>query len=394
MVYPYYSELQNLVSSMNRGNFSLWYNKFIPLNNFGACKACDQNGDDKNSVTHYCQQYNNTSKDLIAKLLHRKHIDLAQFCGSFSKKYETVVFKAKLQSPLITGIGESHPNEVSMVFDHNMGIPYIPASGIKGIVRFAHTLGLVDDLPDEMIKRDKDGNSFFDDEEDWTNIPELFGAQGKRGCLIFLDAYPEKVPELHLDIMNPHYGKYYSADQNETPPGDYLDPNPIKFLTVSKNTEFIFRALVDNKHVELIDHVKTAFRRALTLEGVGAKTAVGYGVFEALLEEESNSVLAFIKEENERQARKMEEAIAIAEDERRKGLTEDDIMVEEIAALGNDRSQIPPLVKKCLDGNFQRHVYEVLKEKLTTLGEWKPAGSRQRKQKMKNRNAKIEKKLG
>lgn len=378
---------------MNRGNFSLWYNKFIPLSNFGDCKMCDQKGDDKNPVTFYCQQYNNTSKDLIVEILNRKHIAQAQFCGSFSSKYEMVVFKAKLQSPLITGIGESHPHEVSMVFDHNMGIPYVPASGIKGIVRFAHTLGLLDVVPDEKIKKDKDGNAFFDDEADWTNISELFGTQGARGRLLFLDAYPEKAPDLHVDIMNPHYGKYYSYDQNETPPGDYLDPNPIKFLTVSIGTVFVFRALVDKNCGELLESVKAALRKALTEEGVGAKTAVGYGRFETLIEEESKSVLEFTKEENERQARKAEEAIAAAEVKRRENLTEDDIMVEEIVAHRNDMSQIHVLVKKCIDGSFQRPVYEVLKETLTNLGEWKPAGSRQRKQKMRIRNEKIEAKL-
>jgi CRISPR-associated protein Cmr6 len=79
--------------------------------------------------------------------------------------------------------------------------------------------------------------------------------------------------------MNPHYGDYYSDENGETPPADYLDPTPIKFLTVSKGTKFTFRALVPQDS-NLFEPVKIAFENAIKDEGVGAKTAVGYGRFE------------------------------------------------------------------------------------------------------------------
>lgn len=278
-VYPYYDDLKKIASNMIKGNFGLWYNKFIPIKDFESCKASDGMGDENNTVSHYNDTYKNIKKDTINKLLDKKHQDQASFCVSFSPKYETVIFKAKLKTPLITGIGETHPHEVSMVFDHNLGIPYIPASGIKGIVRFAHTLGLIADIPQEKIKTDKNGK-YFDDEEAWTDVPQLFGTQDKRGAVVFLDAYPENVPDLHVDIMNPHYGEYYGDDTNRIPPADYLNPVPIKFLTVAMGTVFIFRALVAKESPELLSKVKKAFNKALTLEGVGAKTAVGYGIFD------------------------------------------------------------------------------------------------------------------
>jgi CRISPR/Cas system CMR subunit Cmr6 (Cas7 group RAMP superfamily) len=97
------------------------------------------------------------------------------------------------------------------------------------------------------------------------------------------------VPDLHVDIMNPHYGDYYGADTSRTPPADYLNPVPIKFLTVAKDTAFIFRALVGKNQVDLVKKVKNAFEKALTAEGVGAKTAVGYGRFDILTDSESVS---------------------------------------------------------------------------------------------------------
>ena len=284
MVYPYYEELQNLVPTMKKGNFGLWYNKFIPIKNFDSCKASDERGNENNAVSYYYDKYNSIQKDTINKLLDKKHQDQVDFYTALSSRYESVVFTAQLKTPLITGIGETHPHEVSMVFDHNVGIPYIPASGIKGIVRFTHTLGLIVKIPDDkLVELDKDGKPcppHFDDEENWTGVPQLFGTQGQRGSVIFLDAYPEKMPELHIDIMNPHYGDYYGDDTYRTPPADYLNPVPLKFLTVAEGTVFIFRVLVDKEIAGLKDKVKTALKKALTEEGVGAKTAVGYGIFD------------------------------------------------------------------------------------------------------------------
>ena len=397
MFYPYYKSLQEQTQNMNNGNFGLWYNKFIPITDYdhkkSPCKASDNKGDPDNAVKFYADHYSKLNKTDIHRTLSKKHLDHAGFCDGLSLKYEKVIFKAKLKTPLITGIGETHPHEVSMVFDHSMGIPYIPASGIKGIVRFAHTLGLLADIPPEKIQTDKDGKEYFDDEKDWTNIPQLFGTQNKRGAVFFLDAYPEKVPNLHIDIMNPHYGDYYGDDTNKTPPADYLNPIPIKFLTVAKDTVFVFRALVDRELIELTEKVKTAFKKALTEEGVGAKTAVGYGLFENLQEEESESVFEFIKKEKERKAQEAKEAIAQAEAERLASMTEDEKMIEEIANLQKDTSQISALFQKCIAGDFASRVYMKLKEKLKNLDEWKPYGSKKKKAKMKDRNANIEAKM-
>ena len=288
-VYPFNKDLQSVAVPMTKGNFGLWFNKFIPIRDFASCKPSDDKASDEKdkkdlTVEYYANKYATFSREnLLKKLLESRHSDQDSFCRTMGVQFETIVIKAKLKSHLITGIGESHPHEVSMVFDHNLGVPYVPASGIKGIVRFAHTIDLIDKIPEgELIIRDKDGKPcqpHFDDEQPWTNIPALFGTQKNRGAVIFLDAYPEKVPELHVDIMNPHYADYYGDDTNRIPPADYFNPVPIKFLTIAKDTVFVFRALVERKAAGLLDKVKTAFTRALTVEGVGAKTTVGYGIF-------------------------------------------------------------------------------------------------------------------
>lgn len=291
-VYPFSQELQEASGRMDKGNFGLWYNKLIPISEKNNCKVCDEKGDDKEVVGYYKNQYKKFQNNRTTRqLLDQKHQNQNSFGKALSDKYKTVAFKAKLISPLITGIGETHPHEVSMVFDHNLGIPYIPASGMKGIVRFAHTVGLLFDEDGNFTKKyvePKDGVEVIDEDDESTFIPQIFGTQKNRGAVIFLDAYPETVPDLHIDIMNPHYGEYYRDNEPPTPPADYLSPTPIKFLTVAKETVFIFRALVKKDPPELQEKVAKALLGALTKEGVGAKTAVGYGLFEICGKEKQN----------------------------------------------------------------------------------------------------------
>jgi len=223
VIYPFPDTLKKEARDMTKGNFGLWYNKFIPVNPVkedkddkkDAFKACDVSGKVTDVVKFYQECYKqmiqNEAGNTLKKLLERKHLDQSAYCGSFPvNDYEVITSRATLKTPLITGIGESHPHEVSMVFDHNLGIPYIPASGVKGIVRFAHAIALWESgVPQEYLKTDEKKGLEYIDDESYEAIYGIFGNQKNRGQVVFLDAYPEKVPDLHIDIMNPHYGDYY-----------------------------------------------------------------------------------------------------------------------------------------------------------------------------------------
>lgn len=322
MFYPYSAQLQTAAKSFSKGNFSLWFNKLIPLNNENKCEPCDEQGNDKKKgkvVQYYESKYNELKTNAtLRKMLAEKHDSQEQYCAILKKAdYEIIDFKAELKSPLITGIGQPHPNEIGMVFDYTMGIPYIPASSVKGIVRFAHTIGLIDsDDSSEFIKQDKEGE-YIEESNQKTLIPFLFGGdletektekkeiEKQKGKVIFLDAYPDKVPDLHVDIMNPHYGEYYSKGE---PPADHLSPSPLKFLTVESGTTFIFRAIVSKEIYSIEDDVRKAFQTALEVEGVGAKTTVGYGRFKIGKPHEIEK-----KRELEEKARKKEGELRKAE---------------------------------------------------------------------------------
>lgn len=285
MSYPFSIDLQEAGNEFSSGNFSLWFNKLIPVNEAENFKACDDRGSTKNVVAFYKSMYDRMRQCSVLKnLLLKKHEAQSHFCRHYeSAGFNTLEIKAKLISPLITGIGRTHPSEAGMTFDHTLGIPYLPANGIKGLVRLGHILNLMKDPEKAALLISGDD---LDDTHPESNIPDLFGGDRDsgddsttfRGRAVFLDAYPEKVPSLKVDIMNPHYGEYYGDEQGVKPPGDYLSPVPVQFLTVPEGETFVFRAIL-TKDERLNSAVSEAFFIALREQGFGAKTAVGYGRF-------------------------------------------------------------------------------------------------------------------
>ena len=248
---------------------------------------------------------------------------------------------AKSVAPFTTGLGNEHPLENGFAFLNPYGLPYLPGSGVKGVVRRA---------AEELAHRD-----FFENDSGWTlpAIWHLFGFErwpkpkdepsqaawaewvdgfpvspeeieaylGRvldsrseshaelkkkvlsapnplralvcerqlhvRGALDFWDVVPQ-VPrgvDLHVEIMTPHQTHYYAKGDS---PHDSGSPNPIPFLTVPPGSSFAFHVTCDRGHLERVapdlaenDHCKkllqSAFTHAFDWLGFGAKTAVGYG---------------------------------------------------------------------------------------------------------------------
>jgi CRISPR-associated protein Cmr6 len=162
-------------------------------------------------------------------------------------------------SRFIPGMGNSHPLENGMTWHHTLGVPYLPGSSVKGITHaWAKT---------------------------WANATEkdinaIFGFENHVGEIIFLDALPLAPVKLEPDIMALHYGNYYANP--DQPPRDWDDPIPIPFLTIAKGQRFVFTLLPRKKTCDP-DHLVIAkewLKQALSIIGAGAKTAVGYGIFQ------------------------------------------------------------------------------------------------------------------
>ncbi len=304
MIYPFCKDTQNCLSNYSKGNYSLWFNKFVPVSEQNMFKYCEEKtGKSENALNYYQKQYEKVvnGNPELNNLLLKKHHQQIEFCENMSSCYHILTLTAKLQSPLVIGIGQTHPCETGITFDHNLGITYIPASSLKGVIRFAHTLEILKNYPLDKLKNDKNG-LYLDETDPATFISEIFGGEkmcdakkemcAYRGKAIFLDAYPTVKPELYVDIMTPHYGDYYSGDRPK-PPTDTQDPNPIKFLTVNPGISFAFRVLVEKTEngEKLTKMVKIAIGHALEDEGIGAKTANGYGRFSISIQDKEDDGL-------------------------------------------------------------------------------------------------------
>jgi CRISPR-associated protein Cmr6 len=282
--YPLNTDLKDQMTNFDKGNFSLWYNKFIPLSSESQLHPCDNSGVKDKCINLYKNKYHDFYKNLILKeKLTKKHTYQMHYCNICENSgYKTITIKAKLLTPLVLGIGESHPSETSIVFDRTLGIPYIPASSIKGINRYSRSV--------EYVLESENIDFSYDKPDEKSLIPLFFGSQTKKGDIVFLDAYPVNLPELKEDIMNPHYRGYYGNDNNKeiTPPSDTENPVPIKFLAVKEGAEFVFRILyrtektVSDSKEQIKEKITNFFKRSLTKEGIGAKTSLGYGHFEIL----------------------------------------------------------------------------------------------------------------
>ncbi len=383
--FPYSADLQRAAGvdknfdRFKHGNFGLWFNKFVPLANQQEPKASNNTGSTTDVVEYYKEQFRTN----VTELLVNKHLNQIGFCKAMEQLgYTLIVFHAKLKTPLITGIGESHPHEIGMVFDHTMGIPYIPASGIKGVSRLHFILNHIEqNMPD--------GDSV--DVESIDGFVDAFGAQEKRGNVVFLDAYSTKTPKLKVDVMTPHYGDYYK-EGSEIPPADNQNPNPIKFLTVQEGTEFIFRMVVKDAKIDTV----TAAVKKMFENGIGAKTALGYGAF-TVLTLNNDPFEQELQRKEEQKQREQEEARRKAEEEAQRQKIEKmsphERLLYQIGRLDNDTGKIAELTVDLLNGDYSRDVFIAFKEKLQQLGQWKPSGSRQRKNKLKQRNDEINRRI-
>jgi len=216
------------------------------------------------------------------------------------KKFKATDFfkiQKKLSWRMVIGLGGSHPQETSMVLHHIYGIPYIPASAVKGVTRhwavqkFAEILfknknEKFDKCLEKISKsleecKDKDLDNLKikieNKEINFNELIKIFGTQEEEGKVIFFDAFPSEDIKLKIDIMNPHYPDYYSGKE---PPTDWQSPNPIKFLTVEKTKFTFYLCLKPSEGSQLLEKAKILLEDSLKNYGIGAKNALGYGLFE------------------------------------------------------------------------------------------------------------------
>ncbi len=196
--------------------------------------------------------------EYVARLLTLMH-HLGGYWGAF-----------KATSSFVSGLGNSHPTENGMVWHPTLGLPYLPASSLKGFMRAAAAAQGCD--------------QGWDKEE----IKRIFGAQPSdvacQAHVQFFDAIPIQAPSLQWDVLTPHYANWTPED----PPGDWRSPIPIKFLVVNEAV-LLISFVVDANYPErtrVQEKLMHLLTEGLCSYGIGAKVNVGYGRFEPELKEQ------------------------------------------------------------------------------------------------------------
>jgi CRISPR-associated protein Cmr6 len=214
------------------------------------------------------------------------------------KETFNLLFPAVATAPFVTGMGNEHPLENGLSFLWPYGVPYLPGSGVKGVIRQAfRELSIDGDTTSALLGLES----------------ERGGQDHRKGALIFHDVIPEiQSDRLKVEIMTPHFNDYY---QKGLPPHENGDPEPIYFLTVPEGSRFDFMVSCDEAFLSRLAPdllaqqdgqarwqliLQQAFEYAFDWLGFGAKTRVGYGAMQA--DQKAMADLEYEKAQAEKQA--------------------------------------------------------------------------------------------
>lgn len=249
------------------------------------------------------------AKNFLDDLLEEREYFLAQLSNS----HELAILRGEPGTRLIHGMGAAHVRETSITLHPLYGIPYIPASSLKGTLRSwvvqAFFKGKEENLKEENIASPEQKQIlkiFFD----------LFGSEECQGGLNFYDAFVERDFSLVPDVLTVHFPKYYQGEQEA---GDNQDPNPVNFYTVeAQKLEVVLTVSrgipycsgLDSR--ELLDLAIAWFKTVLVEQGIGAKRSSGYGYFKSIEDVSMDKINAC----RQRNKQEMSQKKKVAEKER------------------------------------------------------------------------------
>lgn len=171
-----------------------------------------------------------------------------------------------LENRLLIGLTGNAALETGCSLSRNYGMPYIPGSSVKGIARAWANQHLVGDSDE---------------------LEQLFGTADSEqpyrvsGLVTFHDAWwiPDPVKKEHkpfvLDVVTTHHPDYYNGkkiDGEQVGPSDKDSPIPNHLLAVQGSFLFVLEG-----EPAAIELCQTLLEKALANNGIGAKTAAGYG---------------------------------------------------------------------------------------------------------------------
>ncbi|MGG3739070.1 type III-B CRISPR module RAMP protein Cmr6 [Aeribacillus pallidus] len=228
--------------------------------------------------------------------------------ADLSSYYYVRQLNAKPIARIIHGLGGGHVRETSLTLHPVYGVPYIPASSLKGVVRNWFIQAFCDGEEKQLALHPKGAL--------------VFGTQEQRGTVQFHDIFLTNHLTIEPDVLTVHFNDYYSGRKAAT---DDQKPNPVTFLTVTVSDVDIYltTSKYDKKSSEeLLKEAASWTAQALSELGIGSKTSSGYGYFtsiEDVTETEFFPLVETRKLEREKKQKLLEvERIQKEEEEKRR----------------------------------------------------------------------------
>lgn len=224
------------------------------------------------------------------------------------------IVEARLEGRLAINLAEGVIQNAGINLDRIFGLPLINGSSVKGVARSVALAELKNNKDDGTL--DTFVRVFGVAESDWKgdlaefadiDRDSVFGNArlalpiDLKGAVTFLQSTPTNDARIVVDITNVHYPNYYRYEGIRDQINQEADPqkkrklqqeadealmqkehpNPNYFPAVERGAEFAFPLLLNGmrQDQELLKAAERWLIIGLTQQGIGAKTAAGYGWF-------------------------------------------------------------------------------------------------------------------
>jgi len=217
------------------------------------------------------------SKVLLESVLDTKHA----LSDVFKKEAFHTFELTTIYPGLLVGSGYMHDIKsekafkLGFSFDHTTGLPVIPGSSVKGLLRSAFRLdggGYVKEVLEGLEIRMSEEEIRVLEKHIFDSTEDVSVYRRDK----FFDAFP---------VATNHRGGHFLADDYITPhPNPLKDPKPIRFLKVGPGVTFrfvfeLYNFEGANGQCLSAEQKLLLFQNILLDLGIGAKTNVGYGQF-------------------------------------------------------------------------------------------------------------------
>ncbi|MGV3771290.1 MAG: type III-B CRISPR module RAMP protein Cmr6 [Verrucomicrobiales bacterium] len=264
-------------------------------------------------------------KDLMA--MRQRHT--RRFIGLFRSAYGKRAFitVGQLEGRLAINLSGSLIQNAGISLDRLFGMPFIPGSAVKGSARHAALEELKTASGEKqaelfqhfrMVFGTADNDFEAGDLARFARYLQPGQSPNYKGGVSFLPAYPLNEARIVVDLTNVHYPEYYQSGRMEDLSKENPRPNPFPVVETGAQFAFCFVANHPELSPEALHSARQWLEAALTIRGLGAKTAAGYGWFllqPALLEkleaeEKAEAEAAAKKAAEEAAKRQKEEELA------------------------------------------------------------------------------------